>query len=135
MYLISGKKWSKFYDEMDLPILMRIIYKAKHHYEIRLKFGEKLLTSSTKANPWSKSQYLLFSQKNLLLFCHKFLAFVIAVKLTGIIVETDPDPDSRIFRKPTLCRYSLYEFRSADSIMTKIFQFLAWKYPNEAFWF
>ena len=33
---------------MDLPIRMRIICNVKHRYEIRLKFGDKSLTSLTK---------------------------------------------------------------------------------------
>ena len=34
---------------MDLSIRMRVIYNVKHRYEIRLKFGDKFLTSLTKS--------------------------------------------------------------------------------------
>ena len=35
----------KFYDKIDLPNRMRIIYSVKHRHAIRLKFGNTFLTS------------------------------------------------------------------------------------------
>ena len=43
---------------------MRIICNVKHRYAIRLKLGDKFLTSLT-------------SKENLLLYCCKFSAFVV----------------------------------------------------------
>ena len=64
---------------MDLPILMRIIYKVKHRYAIRLIFGDKALTSFTKLVLEAKASICPIIQENLFLYCHKLLAFVVVV--------------------------------------------------------
>ena len=46
---IFWQNWLKFYDEMDLSIRIRIIYNVKRRYVIRLKFGDKVLTSLIKS--------------------------------------------------------------------------------------
>ena len=50
---------------------MRIIYNLKHRYAMRLKFGEKLLTSLTKIVLEAKaSTWLTFKENLLLCFRH-----------------------------------------------------------------
>ena len=60
---------------MDLSIRMRVIYNVKHRYEIRLKFGDKFLTSLTKAVPEVKASISSTVKESLLLYCPKFSAF------------------------------------------------------------
>ena len=56
---------------MDLSIRMRIVYNLKHRYAMRLKFGEKLLTSLTKIVLEAKaSTWLTFKENLLLCFRH-----------------------------------------------------------------
>ena len=64
---------------MDLFIRMSIVYIVKYHYVIRLKFGDKFLTSLTKLETFQAKANILHNQKNLLLYCRKFLAFVVVV--------------------------------------------------------
>ena len=42
------QNWLMFYGETDLSIRMRVIYNVEHRCAIRLKFGDKFLTSRTK---------------------------------------------------------------------------------------
>ena len=43
---------------------MRVLCNVKHHYAIRLKFGDKFLTSLTKLVLEAKAtQYLLYNQR------------------------------------------------------------------------
>ena len=60
---------------MDLSIRMRVIYNVKHRYEIRLKFGDKFLTSLTKAVLEVKASISSTVKESLLLYCPKFSAF------------------------------------------------------------
>ena len=61
---------------MDLSIRMRVIYDVKHHYAIRLKFGDKFLTPLTKLVLEAKASICSTVKENLLLYCSKFSAFV-----------------------------------------------------------
>ena len=72
------KNWLKFYDKMNLSIRMRIIYNVNHRYKIRLKFGDKFLTSLTKFVLKTKAS-MLYNQGESILYCHKFLSFVVVV--------------------------------------------------------
>ena len=71
---------------MDLPIRMRITYNVKYRYPICLDFGEKFSNSQTKlvlelnAGIWSTIK------ENLLLYCRKFLAFVVVVISLHILI-------------------------------------------------
>ena len=58
---------------------MRIIYNAKHRYAIRLRFGNKFLTSLTKLVLKVRVSIYFRIKENLLLFCNEFLAFVVIV--------------------------------------------------------
>ena len=58
---------------------MRVMYNVKHRYAIRLKCGDKFLTALTKLVLEAKANICCTRKKNLLLYCHKFLAFVVVV--------------------------------------------------------
>ena len=63
---------------MDLSIRMKLMYIVKHRYAIRLKFGDKFLTSLTKQGLEAKTSICCSTIKeNLLLYCREFLAFVV----------------------------------------------------------
>ena len=64
---------------MDLSIPMKIIYNVKYRYAIRLKFGDKFLTSLTNLVLQAKASICSTIKENLLLYCRKFSAFVIVV--------------------------------------------------------
>ena len=64
---------------MDLPIQIRSIYKVKHRHAIRLKFGDKCLTSLTKLVFETKTSICSTIKENLLLYCLKILAFAVVV--------------------------------------------------------
>ena len=65
---------------MDLSIRMKPMYIVKHHYAIRLKFGDKFLTSLTKQGFEAKTSiYCSTIKENLLFYCLEFLAFVVVV--------------------------------------------------------
>ena len=64
---------------MDPPIRMRIIYNITHHYAIRLKFGDKFLTSLTKLLLEAKAIICSTIKENRLLYCRKFSTFVVVV--------------------------------------------------------
>ena len=60
---------------------MRVICKVKHRYVIRLKLGDKLLTSLTKLMLESKASICSTILENLLLYCPKFSLFVAAIMI------------------------------------------------------
>ena len=62
---------------MGLFIRMIIIYNVQHRYAIRLKFGDKILTSLTKLVLAAKAIICSTIKENLLLYCCKFPAFVV----------------------------------------------------------
>ena len=64
---------------MDLSIRMRVMYNVKDCYAIRLKFGDKLLTSLIKLLLEAKVTICSTIKENLLLYCRKFSAFVVVV--------------------------------------------------------
>ena len=67
----------KFYDKIDLPIKMRIIYIVKHRHAIRLKFGDTFLTSLNELVFEAKVNSL--QSKKYAFILPKFSAFVIVV--------------------------------------------------------
>ena len=58
---------------------MRVMYNVKDCYAIRLKFGDKLLTSLIKLLLEAKVTICSTIKENLLLYCRKFSAFVVVV--------------------------------------------------------
>ena len=64
---------------MDLSVLIRVIYNVKHRSTIRLKFGDKFLTSVTKSVLNEKASICSAIKEILLLYCVKFWAFVVVV--------------------------------------------------------
>ena len=56
---------------------MRVMYNAKHRYGIRLKFGDKSLTSLTKSVLKAKASTYFTIKENLLLYYRKFPTFVV----------------------------------------------------------
>ena len=56
---------------------MRITYNVRHRYAIRFKFVDKCLTFLTKLVLEGKACPTI--KANLLLYCHKFSAFVVVV--------------------------------------------------------
>ena len=71
---------------MDLPISMIIIYNVKYRYAIRLTFGDKFLTSLTKLVLEAKASICSTIGECLLLYCHKFSAFVVVVLILHIFI-------------------------------------------------
>ena len=64
---------------MDLSVIIRIVYNVKYRYAIRLKFGDKFLTSLTNLVLQAKASICSTIKENLLLYCRKFSAFVVVV--------------------------------------------------------
>ena len=58
---------------------MRVMYNIKHRYAIRLKFGDKLLTSLIKLVLEAKGRICSTVKENLLLYCRKISACVVVV--------------------------------------------------------
>ena len=58
---------------------MRIIYNVRHCVAVRLKFGDKFLTSLSKLVLQVKASICSTIKEDLLLYCRKFSAFVVVV--------------------------------------------------------
>ena len=71
------ESWLNFYDKIDLPIRMRIIYSVKHFDAFWLKFGDTFLPFLIKLVPKVKANICSTIRKIVLSYCFKFSAFVI----------------------------------------------------------
>ena len=78
---------TKVYDKIDLPTLMRINLNVKHCYAIRLKYGDKFLTSLTNLELKVKFSMCSRIKEHLLLYFLKFSAFVVVVIIYCIFVK------------------------------------------------
>ena len=64
---------------MDLITQLRIVYNVKHRHAICLKFADKCFTYLTMLWLQAKASICSAIKENLILFCRKFSAFVVAV--------------------------------------------------------
>ena len=77
----NGSITIKFYNKMGLSFRVRIIYNVKHCYTIRLKFGDRFLTSFINLATKVKVSIYSTIKENLLLYFPKLLAFIFAVTI------------------------------------------------------
>ena len=76
--MIFAQNWLKFYNKMDLPIRMRIIYNVKHCYVILLKFGGKFSISATK--------YILEAKASICSIIKEKILFYITVSFRHLLL-------------------------------------------------
>ena len=79
---MPGKKRNclELMDKMDLTIQMGISNKVKRPHAIYLKFGDRCFTSLTMLVLEAKASICSAIKENLILYCRKFTAFVVAVR-------------------------------------------------------
>ena len=64
---------------MDVTIQTRIFNNVKHRHAICLKFGDRFFTSLTMLVLEARASICSTFKENLILYCRKFSAFVVAV--------------------------------------------------------
>ena len=64
---------------MDLTIQMKVFNNVKHRHAICSKFGDNFFTFLTMLGCEAKASIFSAIKKNLILYCRKFSAFVVAV--------------------------------------------------------
>ena len=89
----------EFNNKIDLTTRMRIFNNVKHCHEICLTFGDRIFTSLTMLRLEAEASICSTVKENLLLYCSKFLVFVITVIIKNTLITRS---DGRTTKKRCL---------------------------------
>ena len=69
----------EYSDKMDLTVQMKTFDNAKHRHAICFEFRERFLSSLTMLGCKAKTSLCSAIKENLISYCRKFSAFIVAV--------------------------------------------------------